>query len=69
MGGAADRIIGRHDGHGVTFRPEAHWRLAMMLLRKAMAAPDETKRQELERVARIALLCARMAAQQQRKNT
>jgi hypothetical protein len=41
----------------------------MMLLRKAMAAPDETKRQELERVARIALLCARMAAQQQRKNT
>jgi hypothetical protein len=41
----------------------------MELRRKAIAAPDDVSRQELERLARIALLCARMAAQQQRKNT
>jgi hypothetical protein len=53
----------------VTFTPEAHWRLAMVLRRQALEAPDEACRQELERLARIALLCAHIAAQQQRKNT
>jgi hypothetical protein len=55
--------------HGVTFTPEAHWRLAMMLRRKALAAPDDASCLELERLAMIALLCARVAALQQRKNT
>ena len=55
--------------HGVSFTPEAHWNVAMMLRRLAMAAPDDAKRQELERLARIALLCGKLAAQQQRKNT
>jgi hypothetical protein len=32
----------------VTFTPEAHWRIAMMLRRQAIAAPDEASRNEKE---------------------
>jgi hypothetical protein len=51
------------------FTPAAHWNLAMMLRRQAMAALDEAKRQELERLARVALLCAKLAARQRRNAT
>jgi hypothetical protein len=34
-----------------------------------MAAPDEAKRQKLERLARFALLCAKLAAKQGRSRT
>jgi hypothetical protein len=69
LGEFLTRPLGNCRRHGVTFTPEAHWKLAMMLRRQAIAAPDDVSRQELEPLARIALLCARMAAQQQRKNT
>jgi hypothetical protein len=39
----------------------------MMLRRKAIAAPDDVSRQELDRLARIALLCAKLAAKQRRE--
>jgi hypothetical protein len=50
----------------VIFTPAAHWNVAMMLRRQAMAASDEAKRQELERLVRALLLCARIAAKQRR---
>lgn len=50
----------------VIFTPEAHWRIAMMLRRQALEAPDEACRQEFERLARIAILCAKLAAKQRR---
>jgi hypothetical protein len=38
----------------------------MDLRRQAIAAPTETERQELGRLAGIALLCAKLAAKQRR---